>query len=48
VIDATNKLRNRNITWEQASDMLKLAQKQISSKWMTYDSTNNKEGGRIF
>jgi len=48
VIDATNKLRNRNISWEQASDLLKLAQERITGNWISYDSINKEDKIKLF
>jgi methyl-accepting chemotaxis protein len=46
VIDATNKLRNRNISWEQAYGIISTAQIQIDSTWSEYSKTS-KEGKAI-
>lgn len=46
VIDATNKLHNRNISWEQASGMISTAQNLIDSTWSSY-SRIPKEGNDL-
>lgn len=40
VVDASNKLRNNNISWDEAGQMLDKAQVNISRVWETLDSIN--------
>jgi len=49
IIDASNKLRNNNISWEEASVLLVKAEVNITSIWASLDSIDrNEKKGQLY
>ncbi len=40
IVDVTHKVRNKNITWEQGTEIVRNAKNKIDLKWSDYLSTN--------